>query len=382
MTKPDGYLSNPLYREIAAMLTNAGIPHRVENGTRHCFVILDINGREYRQVLHIGSGGKRSTYHKTIRTFRKLVSIRDQAPLMPLVGETRVEAPSSEPQTDEQAIPADAVVVLHDGVAMADSRDIAKAFGKRHDNVLQSIDGLECSREFASLNFQECWLEHPTVHGREVRYFLLTRDGFAYLCMGFTGARAAAFKEAYIARFNAMEASLRADAPAVPFDTDRLQNMMFGSIRIGQAVRKELEEFSRVTQKALAEFRADFHDRALAARERDKMIMSKQVEHDAAIASLVHLRVRAQAVTMATALDMVGVPADRRNGFLSRALAENARCWFIDRDFYCKRLEPRDRSPWLYQHDRVHEWWASAGKAVFENCQRKANAGPVIRRVA
>jgi Rha family phage regulatory protein len=380
MTKPDGYLSNPLYREIAAMLTNAGIPHRVENGGRHCFVILDINGREYRQVLHIGSGGKRSTYHKTIRTFRKLVSIRDQAPLMPLVGEARAEAPSPEPQADAQAIPADAVLVVRDGVPMADSRDIAEAFGKDHKNVLRDIRNLECSDEFNRLNFEP--VEYKDAKGESRRHFFLTKDGFAYLCMGFTGARAAAFKEAYIARFNAMEASLRTDAPAVRFDADRLQNMMFGSIRIGQAVRKELEEFSRVTQKALAEFRADFHDRALAARERDKMIMSKQVEHDAAIASLVHLRVRAQSVTMATALDMVGVPADRRNGFVSRALAENARCWFIDRDFYCKRLEPRDRSPWLYQHDRVHEWWASAGKAVFENCQRKASAGPVIRRVA
>lgn len=38
----------------------------------------------------------------------------------------------------------------------------------------------------------------------------MTRDGFVFLVMGFTGKMAAKFKEAYIKAFNAMEAMLRA----------------------------------------------------------------------------------------------------------------------------------------------------------------------------
>jgi Rha family phage regulatory protein len=41
----------------------------------------------------------------------------------------------------------------------------------------------------------------------------MTRDGFTFLVMGFTGKDAAAWKEKYIAAFNAMEAELREPAP-------------------------------------------------------------------------------------------------------------------------------------------------------------------------
>ncbi|EOS1856350.1 Rha family transcriptional regulator, partial [Escherichia coli] len=47
----------------------------------------------------------------------------------------------------------------------------------------------------------------------------ITRDGFAFLAMGFTGKRAARFKEAYINAFNQMERCLSgvgaADMPSV-----------------------------------------------------------------------------------------------------------------------------------------------------------------------
>lgn len=39
--------------------------------------------------------------------------------------------------------------------------------------------------------------------------YLMTSDGFTFLAMGFTGARAAEFKERHIAEFSRMEAELR-----------------------------------------------------------------------------------------------------------------------------------------------------------------------------
>jgi phage regulator Rha-like protein len=41
--------------------------------------------------------------------------------------------------------------------------------------------------------------------------YYVTRDGFAFLAMGFTGKKAAQFKERYIAAFNAMEKKLMGD---------------------------------------------------------------------------------------------------------------------------------------------------------------------------
>lgn len=98
------------------------------------------------------------------------------------------------------------VITQHNGVLMASSREVAQNFGKLHKNVLQSIGNLECSEEFARLNFQPSGYVDAT--GRRLPQMLMTRDGFTFLVMGFTGKEAGAWKEKYIAAFNAMEARL------------------------------------------------------------------------------------------------------------------------------------------------------------------------------
>ena len=45
-------------------------------------------------------------------------------------------------------------VTLSDTTLTTDSRRVAKHFKKRHDNVLQAYDRIECSTEFSRLNFQ------------------------------------------------------------------------------------------------------------------------------------------------------------------------------------------------------------------------------------
>ena len=91
------------------------------------------------------------------------------------------------------------------------SRDIAKTFGKRHDNVLRDISGLNCSAEFRLLNFEETMqtVAIPKGATREDKFYLITRDGFVLLVMGYTGEAAMRFKEAYIREFNRMEKDLR-----------------------------------------------------------------------------------------------------------------------------------------------------------------------------
>lgn len=83
---------------------------------------------------------------------------------------------------------------------------IAEAFGKEHKNVLQIIDHLECSPEFNQLNFKP--VEYKDAKGEMRPAYQLTRDGFAFLAMGFTGKKAAAWKEKFLMAFNTMEASL------------------------------------------------------------------------------------------------------------------------------------------------------------------------------
>jgi Rha family phage regulatory protein len=95
-------------------------------------------------------------------------------------------------------------VTEHKGIPVVGSRYVAKVFDKRHDNVLQSITDLknQASGEFGLVNFAESSYKDST--GRKLPEYLLTRDGFTLLAMGFTGKRAMQFKIAYINRFNEM----------------------------------------------------------------------------------------------------------------------------------------------------------------------------------
>lgn len=93
------------------------------------------------------------------------------------------------------------------------SLDISNHFGKRHDNVRQAIQNLDCSDKFRLLNFKET--SYNDGHNRAQPMYEITRDGFVFLCMGFTGPQAALWKERYIDAFNRMETALRAQPPAV-----------------------------------------------------------------------------------------------------------------------------------------------------------------------
>lgn len=102
------------------------------------------------------------------------------------------------------------VIEQRNGVLMVSSRKVAENFGKQHKNVMQAVRNLECSDDFNRLNFQP--VEYLDAKGEARTEYGMTRDGFTFLVMGFTGKEAAACKERYIAAFNAMEERLRTTA--------------------------------------------------------------------------------------------------------------------------------------------------------------------------
>lgn len=93
------------------------------------------------------------------------------------------------------------------GKVVTTSLKVAEVFEIRHDNVLQAIRNLECSREFVALNFQAN--TYKDRFNRSHPMYEMTRDGFTFLAMGFTGKKAAQFKEDYIKAFNMMEEELK-----------------------------------------------------------------------------------------------------------------------------------------------------------------------------
>ncbi|HGU1939482.1 TPA: Rha family transcriptional regulator [Escherichia coli] len=109
-------------------------------------------------------------------------------------------------------------IAIVDGQAVTSSLAVADFFSKRHDDVLKKIRILDCSPEFCARNFAETSIlvRQPNGGTRKLPCYQITRDGFAFLAMGFTGKRAAQFKEAYINAFNQMEKQL--SKPSVPSD--------------------------------------------------------------------------------------------------------------------------------------------------------------------
>ncbi|TXN26851.1 phage regulatory protein/antirepressor Ant [Methylobacterium sp. WL19] len=136
------------------------------------------------------------------------------------------------------------IVRVLEGEVRADSRDVSAYFRKQHKNVLQAIANLECSDGFRRLNFQP--IKINDLKGESTSHVEMTKDGFAFLVMGFTGAAAAVFKEAYIERFNAMEAGLRArpvvDPMAMLNDPAALRNLLLANTEKVLALQGKVAE--------------------------------------------------------------------------------------------------------------------------------------------
>lgn len=98
-------------------------------------------------------------------------------------------------------------VTLTNATLVTDSRRVAKHFKKLHKNVLRAYDNLQCSKEFNRLNFEP--VDEVDEKGEMRRTIRMTKDGFMFLVMGFTGEEAARMKEAYIHAFNQMAEQLQ-----------------------------------------------------------------------------------------------------------------------------------------------------------------------------
>lgn len=94
-----------------------------------------------------------------------------------------------------------------DNQALTSSLLVAEKFGKEHSKVMRDIENLSCSDEFRSANFGVS--SYVSQQNKELPMCVMTKDGFSFLVMGYTGKKAGIFKEEYIKAFNEMEKSLK-----------------------------------------------------------------------------------------------------------------------------------------------------------------------------
>lgn len=137
-----------------------------------------------------------------------------------------------------QVAPTDqelSLVAVENEHAVTTSLRVAEVFGKQHKHVLEAIKSLDCSEEFREPNFRLSKIAYQNGNiKKQLPMYYITRDGFMFLVMGFTGKTAAKWKEAYIKAFNEMEAKIRAEQMAKAIE---------------EHDRKEAEEYEKLLER-------------------------------------------------------------------------------------------------------------------------------------
>ena len=130
------------------------------------------------------------------------------------------------------------LVTINGKQVVTSSRNVAEHFEKEHKHVLDSIRAILAAENSAAKFFHETTYEN---RGKQYPEYLMNRDGFALLVMGFTGKAALEWKMKYIDAFNAMEKSIQTPQLA--------PNPHYRTRMIGTAVRdigKTAESIERV----------------------------------------------------------------------------------------------------------------------------------------
>ena len=131
---------------------------------------------------------------------------------------------------------------------------VAEVFGKEHSKVVRDIESLSCSASFNAANFGV--ITYIDSRNREQTAYEMTKDGFSFLVMGYTGAKAGEFKEKFINEFNRREALLKDD----DYILMRSQQILQKRVEIAEQKIKQLEE-----KNAKIQPKADFAETAFKA---------------------------------------------------------------------------------------------------------------------
>ncbi|MGK8430633.1 Rha family transcriptional regulator [Bacillus cereus] len=133
-------------------------------------------------------------------------------------------------------------VFRKNGQLLVESREVSDMIGKRHADLLRSIENYVLVLENAKLRSQEFFIETSyTTEGNNKTYrnYLLTRKGCDMVANKLTGEKGILFTAAYVTRFEEMEKSSKEQVPTNPFD--QIQLLAIGTTKLNERV-EQLEQ--------------------------------------------------------------------------------------------------------------------------------------------
>lgn len=148
---------------------------------------------------------------------------------------------------------ADLVIQGRLGHDVTTSLIVAQVFRKEHSKVVRDIENLSCSESFRVANFGEATFKNPKTSQLH-RMIEMTKDGFSFLVMGYTGIKAGHFKEQFISEFNKREAMLKSDDYIIARSQEILHNRLQlaeQQLQIAQGtIEKQEEQIQLLAPKA------------------------------------------------------------------------------------------------------------------------------------
>lgn len=208
---------NDYFDTVVEPLREAGIEFKIEHGGKHPRVVWDGGCHTFPSTPSDARGAlnARSDIRRALRD-GGLIRSRDLEP-----------------------------VVIAGAEPMADSRDVAAWFEKRHADVLRATRQLvERVGNDPRCKFAPFVVNDLT--GQATSHYLLNRNAFSLLVMGFTGAKAIEWKLAYLSAFDRMEVFIREGATAIMWEMKaRMDDLEMENARL------------RLDFEALADLRLD-----------------------------------------------------------------------------------------------------------------------------
>lgn len=364
-----GLRSDEAYRACVAVLDEAGIPHEVDTGGRHPKIVFEFRGLKMSKILsHSGTASNRAVKKSAGDIRRMLREAERQRPKIAPEQASVLQAEPAPSQDQQRTRTMDAttaaagesnrpIVTVSDGRVIATSRDVAACFDKEHRNVLRDIDRLIA--DAPELVGHRLLTFEQTVETREnpsggapipSRAFTMTRDGFALLAMGFTGAKALRWKLKYIEAFNAMEAELlRLSRPSIegPVDLSDDAIEMVGGVQKAVVRKAIADEIS----PALADLKAA-----------DDLIL----ERIAALEAGKHATGTASADDMVTAFEIVasmaGVPESRRYAGLPGQVSSLVARFCMRHGYQARTIDLRPGEKLVFPRRAALDWLSDGGR--------------------
>lgn len=166
---------------------------------------------------------------------------------------------------------------------------VAQVFGKEHAKVCRDIESLSCSESFNVANFGV--IAYTDSRGREQKAYEMTKDGFSFLVMGYTGKKAGEFKEMFINEFNRREMMLNSEEYILARSQEILQKRLLATEQKLQIAQSTIEAQEAEIQ-ALAP-KASYTDEVLQSTSTYTLT---QIAHDLGLRSVYVLTERLRAL--------------------------------------------------------------------------------------